>query len=207
MLRFLTAGESHGKALVMILEGLPAGLAIDFEAVTTQLRRRQGGYGRGRRMAIESDRAEPLAGIRHGLTTGAPVALMIPNKDWENWQRTMHVEPELPEMAEGAGGPDRSAVTRPRPGPRRPGRRRQIRARRHPRRPRARQRARNGFARGGRRHRAPAAGAARHRDRQSRVLDRRRLAAGSAGHHVRRTHGRSAPTRRCTASIRTSSAR
>jgi chorismate synthase len=113
MLRFLTAGESHGKALVMILEGLPAGLAIDFEAVTTQLRRRQGGYGRGRRMAIESDRAEPLSGVRHGLTTGAPVALMIPNKDWENWQRTMHVEPEEPA---GATGPDRPAVTRPRPG-------------------------------------------------------------------------------------------
>jgi chorismate synthase len=113
MLRFLTAGESHGQALVMILEGLPAGLAIDFEAVTTQLRRRQGGYGRGRRMAIESDRAEPLSGVRHGLTTGAPVALMIPNKDWENWQRTMHVEPEEPA---GATGPDRPAVTRPRPG-------------------------------------------------------------------------------------------
>src|SRR6195256_5276804 len=106
MLRFLTAGESHGKALVMILEGLPAGLAIDFEAVTTQLRRRQGGYVRGRRMAIESDRAEPIAGVRHGLTTGAPVALMIPNKDWENWRRTMHVEPELPAMADGVGGPD-----------------------------------------------------------------------------------------------------
>jgi chorismate synthase len=113
MLRFLTAGESHGKALVMILEGLPAGLAIDFEAVTTELRRRQGGYGRGRRMAIESDRAEPLGGVRHGLTTGAPVSLMIPNKDWENWQRTMHVEPEEPA---GATGPDRPTVTRPRPG-------------------------------------------------------------------------------------------
>src|SRR5580658_6716094 len=113
MLRFLTAGESHGKALVMILEGLPAGLAIDFEAVTTELRRRQGGYGRGRRMLIESDRAEPLSGIRHGLTTGGPVSLMIPNKDWENWQRTMHVEPEEPP---GAAGPDRPTVTRPRPG-------------------------------------------------------------------------------------------
>ena len=113
MLRFLTAGESHGKALVMILEGLPAGLAIDFEAVTTELRRRQGGYGRGRRMAIESDRAEPFSGVRHGLTTGAPVSLMIPNKDWENWQRTMHVELEEPA---GATGPDRPAVTRPRPG-------------------------------------------------------------------------------------------
>jgi chorismate synthase len=113
MLRFLTAGESHGRALVTVLEGIPAGLAIDFGAVTAELRRRQGGYGRGRRMAIESDRAEPLSGVRHGLTTGAPIALMIPNKDWENWQRTMHVEPEAPE---GATGQDRPAVTRPRPG-------------------------------------------------------------------------------------------
>ena len=113
MLRFLTAGESHGKALVTVLEGIPAGLAIDFDAVTAQLRRRQGGYGRGRRMAIESDRAEPMSGVRHGLTTGAPIALMIPNKDWENWQRTMHVEPEQPA---GATGPERAAVTRPRPG-------------------------------------------------------------------------------------------
>ena len=113
MLRFLTAGESHGQALVATLDGMPAGLAIDFEAVTTQLRRRQGGYGRGRRMAIESDRAEALSGIRHGMTTGAPIALLIRNKDWENWQKTMHVEPEQPA---GATGSDRPAVTRPRPG-------------------------------------------------------------------------------------------
>jgi chorismate synthase len=113
MLRFLTAGESHGKALVAILEGVPAGLTIDFEAVTHELRRRQTGYGRGRRMAIESDRAEALSGIRHGETTGAPIALMIPNKDWENWQRTMHVEAEMPVTASGA---DRPSVTRPRPG-------------------------------------------------------------------------------------------
>jgi chorismate synthase len=113
MLRFLTAGESHGKALVTILDGMPAGLTIDFDAVTSELRRRQGGYGRGRRMAIESDRAEALGGIRHGVTTGAPIALLIPNKDWENWQRTMHVEPVVPDDASGA---DRPAVTRPRPG-------------------------------------------------------------------------------------------
>src|SRR5437773_1596877 len=113
MLRFLTAGESHGKALVAILEGLPAGLSIDFDAITAQLRRRQGGYGRGRRMAIESDRAEALSGIRHGRSTGAPIALMIPNKDWENWQRTMHVEPVQPAEATGS---DRPVVTRPRPG-------------------------------------------------------------------------------------------
>src|SRR5712675_1624907 len=94
MLRFLTAGESHGQALVTIVEGVPAGLTIDFEAVTADLRRRQGGYGRGRRMAIESDRAQVLSGVRHGATTGAPIALLIPNKDLENWQRTMAVERE-----------------------------------------------------------------------------------------------------------------
>jgi chorismate synthase len=113
MLRFLTAGESHGQALVTILEGMPAGVAIDFDAVTAQLRRRQTGYGRGRRMAIESDRAHVLSGVRHGLTTGGPVALLIPNKDWENWQKTMAVESEPPADATGA---DRPSVTRPRPG-------------------------------------------------------------------------------------------
>ena len=113
MLRFLTSGESHGQALVAILEGMPAGLTIDFEAITAQLRRRQTGYGRGRRMAIESDRAQPLSGIRYGRTTGGPIALVIPNKDWENWQRTMAVESEP--SAETAGV-DRPVVTRPRPG-------------------------------------------------------------------------------------------
>jgi chorismate synthase len=113
MLRFLTAGESHGQALLAILEGMPAGLSIDFDAITAELRRRQTGYGRGRRMAIESDRAQALSGIRHGVTTGSPIALMIPNKDWENWQRTMHVAAEMPDAATGA---DRPAVTRPRPG-------------------------------------------------------------------------------------------
>src|SRR5437762_2877449 len=113
MLRFLTAGESHGQALVTILEGVPAGLTIDFDAITRELRRRQTGYGRGRRMAIESDRAQVLSGIRHGVTTGSPIALMIPNKDWDNWQRTMHVEAAMPD---GATGVDRPAVTRPRPG-------------------------------------------------------------------------------------------
>ena len=113
MLRFLTAGESHGKALVAILEGVPAGLAIDINAITADLRRRQTGYGRGRRMLIESDRAEPLSGVRHGVTTGAPITLLIPNKDWENWQRTMYAESEMPAEASGA---DRTPVTRPRPG-------------------------------------------------------------------------------------------
>ena len=113
MLRFLTAGESHGKALVAIVDGVPAGLSLDFDLVTADLRRRQTGYGRGRRMAIESDRAEPLSGVRHGHTTGGPIALLIANKDWENWQRTMYVEAEMPANAPGA---DRPTVTRPRPG-------------------------------------------------------------------------------------------
>lgn len=113
MLRFLTAGESHGQALLAIVEGLPAGLTIDFEGLTRELRRRQGGYGRGRRMAIESDEAQIVSGVRKGLTTGAPVGLIIRNRDWENWQRTMHVEGDVPA---GAGGPDRAAVSRPRPG-------------------------------------------------------------------------------------------
>ena len=113
MLRFLTAGESHGKGLVVILEGLPAGLRLDFGAITEQLTRRQGGYGRGRRMAIESDKAEILSGVRAGETLGSPVAMLIRNKDWENWQQTMHAEEEAPV---GVTGSARPVVTRPRPG-------------------------------------------------------------------------------------------
>src|SRR5215204_1085449 len=99
MLRFLTAGESHGRALVVILEGLPAGLPIDEEAITRDLRRRQGGYGRGRRMAIESDRAEIISGVRAGETLGGPVAMTIQNRDWTNWQYTMRATAEAPEDA------------------------------------------------------------------------------------------------------------
>jgi chorismate synthase len=113
MLRFLTAGESHGQALVMTMDGMPAGLQLDLDALNAQLRRRQGGYGRGRRMQIESDRAEVLSGVRHGRTTGAPIALLIRNRDWVNWQQTMYVESEMPE---GASGAKRADVTRPRPG-------------------------------------------------------------------------------------------
>ena len=113
MLRFLTAGESHGQALVVTIDGMPAGLDVDLEALNAQLRRRQGGYGRGRRMAIESDHVEILAGVRHGITTGAPIAFVIRNRDWVNWQQTMYVESEMPE---GAAGVRRAEVTRPRPG-------------------------------------------------------------------------------------------
>jgi chorismate synthase len=113
MLRFLTAGESHGQALVVTVDGMPAGLSIDIDALNAQLRRRQGGYGRGRRMQIESDRAEIFSGVRHGVTTGAPIALLIRNRDWVNWQQTMYVETEMPETATGAR---KAEVTRPRPG-------------------------------------------------------------------------------------------
>jgi chorismate synthase len=113
MLRFLTAGESHGRALVVILDGLPAGLPVDASLVTRDLRRRQQGYGRGRRMAIESDTAVVIAGVRHGRTTGAPVALTIENRDWVNWSFTMHPEESPPADAAGAR---RAPVTRPRPG-------------------------------------------------------------------------------------------
>jgi chorismate synthase len=113
MLRFLTAGESHGRALVVIVDGLPAGLPIDPAALASDLRRRQGGYGRGRRMAIESDAAVIVGGVRHGRTTGAPVALTIENLDWVNWEFTMH--PGVSPPAD-AGGARRAPVTRPRPG-------------------------------------------------------------------------------------------
>jgi len=89
MFRFTTAGESHGRALVAIVEGLPAGLPIDIEKINHELWRRQQGYGRGARMKIEQDRVEILSGLRHGQALGSPVALTIENKDWENWQEVM----------------------------------------------------------------------------------------------------------------------
>ena len=108
--RFTTAGESHGRALVAIVEGLPAGLAVDTEALNRELGRRQWGYGRGGRMKIERDRADILSGVRHGLTLGSPLALVIENKDWANWTEVMAVEArDLP--------PEKSRrVKRPRPG-------------------------------------------------------------------------------------------
>ncbi|MBA7579196.1 chorismate synthase [Candidatus Atribacteria bacterium 1244-E10-H5-B2] len=86
MLRFLDAGESHGKCLVGIVEGLPAGLCLKEEKINLDLKRRQGGYGRGERMKIEQDRVEILSGLVEGKTIGSPLGLMIKNKDWENWQ-------------------------------------------------------------------------------------------------------------------------
>ncbi len=93
MFRFLTAGESHGRGLVAIIDGVPAGLTLDEDYIALDLARRQKGYGRGARMKIEKDRAEILSGVRHGLTMGSPIALLIWNRDWENWKQAMSVTP------------------------------------------------------------------------------------------------------------------
>jgi chorismate synthase len=110
MLRFETAGESHGECLVATLTGLPAGIPISLKAVNRELWRRQQGYGRGGRMKIEADRAEIVAGVRHSRTIGSPVAILIRNRDWLNWNEALPVE-------DTAGAEDRrKSVTRPRPG-------------------------------------------------------------------------------------------
>ncbi|WP_339177504.1 chorismate synthase [Paenibacillus sp. FSL R5-0701] len=109
-LRYLTAGETHGPQLTAIIEGLPSNLTIDFEELNFQLHRRQKGYGRGRRMQIEKDQANFVGGIRHGYTTGAPVALVVQNNDWKHWQNIMNIEP-----VEGSDE-EKRRVHRPRPG-------------------------------------------------------------------------------------------
>ena len=109
-MRFLTAGESHGPALTVIVEGLPAGLAVDRAAIDADLKRRQGGYGRGGRMKIESDQVEVLSGVRHGKTLGSPVSLVIRNRDHENWRDVMSPDPQPPEAKK------RRALKHPRPG-------------------------------------------------------------------------------------------
>ena len=93
MFRFLTAGESHGPGLTVIVEGIPAGMALSEDAVNAQLSRRQRGYGRGGRMAIEEDRARIRGGVRHGLTLGSPIAMWIENRDHANWREAMSVDP------------------------------------------------------------------------------------------------------------------
>src|SRR6201982_2445146 len=108
MLRFSTAGESHGEALIALVQGLPAGLEIDQTFIDRELWRRQQGYGRGGGMRIESDTAHILSGVRHGRTIGAPVAMQIANRDWKNWEEILPV---------GAGDPAKhKAVASPRPG-------------------------------------------------------------------------------------------
>src|SRR5438445_227271 len=108
--RFTTAGESHGRGLVGILEGIPAGLPVSAERVNAELKRRMGGYGRGARMKIEADQIEWLAGVRAGETLGSPIAMLVWNRDWEHWQDVMAPE------ADAGGSERRRQVTRPRPG-------------------------------------------------------------------------------------------
>ncbi|MBA2700238.1 MAG: chorismate synthase [Chloroflexi bacterium] len=120
--RFLTAGESHGPALGATIEGVPAGLALSGDAIAIDLARRQRGYGRGARQAIEQDRAEILGGVRHGLTLGSPILLLVRNRDWENWTQVMQVErldeAQAAELAASAESGNKRAipVTRVRPG-------------------------------------------------------------------------------------------
>jgi len=110
MLRFFTAGESHGQALLAFVSGLPASLPVDVDFINHELHRRQLGYGRGGRQKIEKDRADIFAGVRHGKTIGAPVALRIENRDWANWEKALPVE-DSPDLA----GKDKKLVA-PRPG-------------------------------------------------------------------------------------------
>lgn len=115
VLRYLTAGESHGPALIGILEGLPAGVPVTADYIDAELARRQGGYGRGGRMKIERDRVEILAGVRHGYTLGSPVGLLIRNRDWANWEAVMSPHPPAG-GTEAEGAVAARVVTRPRPG-------------------------------------------------------------------------------------------
>src|SRR5712691_870416 len=115
MFRFLTAGESHGPGLTMIVEGLPAGLAVEKSSIDADLRRRQGGYGRGGRMKIEKDAARFLSGVRHGKTLGSPITMQITNLDWVNWETQMSSDP-IEGVEGGEGEVEMEAVTRVRPG-------------------------------------------------------------------------------------------
>lgn len=110
MLRFVTAGESHGQALVGWISGLPAGMAVDLDLINRELHRRQLGFGRGGRQRIEKDQVDILAGVRHGKTIGAPIAIRIENRDWKNWEKALPVEDS--DGAEDAQRP----LTAPRPG-------------------------------------------------------------------------------------------
>lgn len=110
MVRFFTAGESHGRGLVAMVEQFPAGFAVSEKAINNQLARRQRGFGRGKRMGIERDRVHILSGVRHGLTLGSPIALLIENRDWPNWRDAMN--PARP----GGKAPRAKSLTAPRPG-------------------------------------------------------------------------------------------
>ncbi len=114
MLRWLTAGESHGPALVGILEGVPAGVEVSTADVDAALARRRLGYGRGSRMGFEQDAVRLLGGVRHGLTQGGPVAIEVGNTEWPKWETVMSADPVDPSLLKTTGR--NAALTRPRPG-------------------------------------------------------------------------------------------
>jgi len=116
MLRFLTSGESHGPALVAVLDGMPAGLSVDMDLINAEMIRRQKGYGRGARQKIETDTANILSGVRHGVTTGAPIAMLIANRDFENWNHVMSVTPIDERSQDVAAQMAKKEIKRFRPG-------------------------------------------------------------------------------------------
>ena len=181
MLRWLTAGESHGPALVAILEGLPAGVRVTTDDIADALARRRLGYGRGARMKFEQDEVELLGGVRHGLTLGGPVAIRIGNTEWPKWETVMAADPVDPRDARRAG-PQRAAdpaAARPR----RPGRDAEVRLRRRP-----------AGARAGQRPRDRRPGGARRGGRG--LPATRRSASGCVSHVVAIGAGRRRPTAR-----------
>ena len=114
MFRWLTAGESHGRALVAICEGVPAGVRLETEDVAAALARRRAGYGRGARMTFERDEVELTGGVRHGRTLGGPIAIRIANTEWPKWETVMSPDPVTPEALDGQAR--NAPLTRPRPG-------------------------------------------------------------------------------------------
>ena len=177
MLRWLTAGESHGPALVAVLEGVPAGVEVTSAEIGRELARRRLGYGRGARMTFEQDEVEIIGGVRHGVTLGSPVAIRVGNSEWPKWETVMAADPGRPRGARRAG-PQRPADPAP-ARPRRPGRHAEVRPHRRPADPGAGQRPGDGRP-GRRRHgrQGAAAAGARHRDRLAR--GRARLGARSS---------------------------
>src|SRR6202046_3645747 len=116
VLRWTTAGESHGRALVAVVEGMVAGVAVTSQDIAGQLARRRLGYGRGARMKFERDQVTVLAGVRHGVTLGGPIAVEIGNTEWPKWEAVMAADPVDQDALDEEGGARNAPLTRPRPG-------------------------------------------------------------------------------------------
>ena len=185
MLRWLTAGESHGPALVGIIEGVPAGVELTSARIGDALARRRLGYGRGARMKFEQDVVTILGGVRHGLTQGGPVAIQVGNTEWPKWEQIMSADPVDPEIL--ADQARNAPLTRPAARPRRLHRHAEVRLRRGPPGPGARQRPRDRHPRGARHRRRAVPQAARHRARQPHRLHRQRRRPGGPAAAAART--------------------